>query len=56
MVEIGEVCRRAIWNFFRIEWEILSQQDRLALGDEEEADKMLIKIPKQVNGLSSFII
>ena len=28
MVEIGEVFRRAMWNIFRIEWEVLVQHER----------------------------
>ena len=28
MVELAEVARRAMWNFFRIEWEILVQTER----------------------------
>ena len=27
-VELGEIFRRAMWNIFRIEWEIIVQQDR----------------------------
>lgn len=52
LVELGEVFRRFVWNFFRIEWEMLVQQDRLSTrdGDDEEAsDKKLIKIPKQIS-------
>lgn len=29
MVELAEVFRRAVWNLYRIEWEILVQQDRI---------------------------
>lgn len=48
MVEIGEVMRRAMWNMFRIEWEMIVQQERAAVLDQEEADKMLVKIPKAI--------
>eukprot|EP01037_Dinobryon_pediforme_P046854 gene46854-60469_t len=27
-IELGEIFRRAMWNVFRIEWEIIVQQDR----------------------------
>ena len=36
IIEVGEVFRRSMWNIFRIEWEILVQQDRVA---EKEAVK-----------------
>lgn len=28
MVEIAEIFRRAMWNLYRIEWEVIVQQDR----------------------------
>lgn len=37
MIEIGEVFRRAIWNFFRIEWEVINQQDKVL--DKDVIDK-----------------
>lgn len=33
IIEIGEVFRRSLWNLFRIEWEIINQQDKLAEKD-----------------------
>lgn len=35
IIEIGEVFRRAVWNIFRIEWEIIVQLDKAALKDTE---------------------
>lgn len=46
LVEVGEVARRSMWNMFRIEWEVIVQQERAAVLDQEEADKMFIKMPK----------
>jgi len=28
VIELGEIVRRAIWNLFRIEWEIIVQQEK----------------------------
>jgi hypothetical protein len=36
IIEIGEVVRRSVWNLFRIEWEILNQQEKLL---EKPTDK-----------------
>lgn len=33
MVELAEVARRAMWNIFRIEWEILVQAERAKSAD-----------------------
>lgn len=56
LVEIAEVVRRSLWNMIRIEWEVLVQQEKLAERDEEGADKLFIKVPKQPGGaLSSSI-
>eukprot|EP01038_Epipyxis_sp_PR26KG_P014211 gene14211-19068_t len=38
IIEIGEIFRRSMWNIFRIEWEILVQQDR-ALNITHDKDK-----------------
>ena len=38
LVEVVEVCRRAMWNMLRIEWEILVQQDRLTLANRSKDD------------------
>lgn len=29
VIELGEVIRRALWNCFRIEWEVLVQQEKI---------------------------
>lgn len=39
IIEVGEVCRRSMWNVLRVEWEILVQQERGAL--EREKDKIV---------------
>lgn len=28
VIEVGEVFRRALWNIYRIEWEVISQQEK----------------------------
>lgn len=28
VIEVGEVFRRAMWNIYRIEWEVISQQEK----------------------------
>ena len=28
IIEVGEVCRRSMWNVLRVEWEIICQQER----------------------------
>lgn len=47
MVELGEVFRRAMWNIFRIEWEVLVQHQRAlsaqnvkALEDDDQKSKL----------------
>jgi len=34
MVELAEVARRAMWNFFRIEWEMIVQAERASSRDD----------------------
>ena len=44
VIEIAEVFRRAMWNIFRIEWEIIVQQDKANEKDPDSAmDKSLSK-------------
>ena len=38
LVEVVEVCRRAMRNMVHIEWEILVQQDRLTLANRSKDD------------------
>ena len=44
---LGQVTRRSIWNIFRIEWEVIVQEDRaLAYKDgssEKSVNSLLIK-------------
>eukprot|EP01035_Chromulina_nebulosa_P023905 gene23905-31024_t len=40
MVEIAEIFRRSMWNLYRIEWEVLVQQDRLGSAKDDEYDKL----------------
>jgi hypothetical protein len=42
MVELAEVSRRSMWNIFRVEWEVMSQQDRLS-SKNGDADAVVIK-------------
>lgn len=28
VIELGEIIRRSIWNLFRIEWEMIVQQEK----------------------------
>jgi len=34
MVELAEVARRAMWNLFRVEWEIIVQAERASSRDD----------------------
>lgn len=45
MVEIAEVARRAMWFFFRIEWEMIVRLEKSAAysDNEEEKMKLLLK-------------
>ncbi len=38
IIEIAEVFRRAIWNIFRIEWEIIVQQEKSIVKDNLNND------------------
>jgi hypothetical protein len=35
IIEIGEVFRRAMWNLYRIEWEIIVQQEKFQSSKEK---------------------
>lgn len=37
IIEVGEVVRRAVWNLYRIEWEVLTQQEKALSEKEKEA-------------------
>ena len=47
IVEVAEVLRRSMWNIFRVEWEIISSQDKATVSAsssaEDGADKSLLK-------------
>lgn len=34
-IELGEIFRRSLWNLFRIEWEIIVQQEKGLLLSEK---------------------
>ncbi len=53
MIEIGEVFRRAMWNLFRIEWEILVQQDKSL---DFDSDKMKSTSGKSTGTSSTSLI
>jgi hypothetical protein len=36
LLEVAEVCRRAMWNVIRIEWEMIVQQDKLLAVKHED--------------------
>jgi EXS family len=55
MVEMGEICRRSMWNILRIEWEVIVQQERASANKDTdlEIDVELTKqIVKAANGNS----
>ena len=45
MVETAEVLRRAVWNLFRIEWEIIVQADKHARGVDSRDNLLGIGTP-----------
>lgn len=45
VVEVGEVLRRAMWAAYRIEWEVIVQQDRAIEKDPVLAEKLRVKYP-----------
>jgi hypothetical protein len=45
IIEIGEVFRRSIWAIYRIEWEVIVQQDRAIEKDPVLAEKLRVKYP-----------
>lgn len=38
-----QVLRRAVWNIFRIEWEVIVQEDRALANKDGEMEKMIEK-------------
>ena len=43
MSEMAEIFRRAVWNLYRIEWEVLVQQERESTNkDRAEYDRFLL--------------
>ena len=38
LVELAEVSRRAMWNIFRVEWEVIVQHDRASVKSREVLD------------------
>ena len=56
LVEFGEVFRRALWNFYRVEWEMIVQHDRLAgshVGKDDDADEKVIKSRVSASNINS---
>jgi hypothetical protein len=45
VIEIGEIIRRSLWNFYRIEWEVIVQQ-------EKAIDKVTSKVSPITSGSS----
>jgi hypothetical protein len=43
IIEIGEVFRRSMWAIYRIEWEVIVQQDKAIEKDPALAEKLRIK-------------
>lgn len=43
IIELGEVLRRSIWAIYRIEWEVIVQQDRAIEKDPVLAEKLRVK-------------
>jgi hypothetical protein len=37
IIEVGEICRRSMWNVLRVEWEVIVQQERSL----EQKDKLV---------------
>ena len=48
MVELAEVARRAMWNLFRIEWEIIVQAERAS-----SRDNLVSLLPQKGSGSGS---
>lgn len=40
LIEVGEVCRRALWNVFRIEWEGIQQWERVSTKEDPASEKI----------------
>jgi hypothetical protein len=40
LVEVAEVCRRWLWIFFRVEWEIIVQTERGLLKDKHDSEEV----------------
>jgi EXS family len=38
MVEMGEICRRSMWNILRIEWEVIVQQERASANKDTDIE------------------
>lgn len=45
IIELGEVFRRSIWAIYRIEWEVIVQQERAIEKDPALAEKLRVKYP-----------
>ena len=43
IIEIGEVFRRSMWAVYRIEWEVIVQQDKAIEKDPVLAEKLRVK-------------
>ncbi len=43
LIEVAEVIRRTIWNFFRVEWEVIVVQERLAQNKDVEERAPLVE-------------
>lgn len=43
LIELGEVLRRSMWAIYRIEWEVIVQQERAIEKDPALAEKLRLK-------------
>jgi hypothetical protein len=41
LVEVAEVLRRSVWNYYRIEWEVLVQSEKVVSKHEDEIELLL---------------
>ncbi len=55
ILELGEIFRRAMWNIFRIEWEIIVQQDRASMKGESSKVAGAASLGVNVVGNAPFV-
>lgn len=52
LIELGEVIRRSIWILYRVEWEVIVQQEKAIGKDPVLAEKLRLKYPVLNNSQS----